>query len=75
MQDYKARQQMLQHRGITGGWLDQLPVVIGRRYGRRALKKIWFYQENVNLLIRQLPFSHFVRELLYDEKPQLTDPW
>ena len=43
--------------------------------GRHALNEIRFYQENVNLLIRQLPFSHFMRELLYDEKPQMTDPW
>ena len=46
-----------------------------RHYGRQALNEIQFYQENINLLIRQLPFSHFVRELLYDEKPQMTDPW
>ena len=53
------------------------PTSSGHRrcYGRQALNKIWFYQENVNLLIRQLPFSHFVRELLYDKKPQMTDPW
>ena len=46
-----------------------------RRYGQQTLNEIWFYQENVNLLIRQLPSSHFVRELLYEEKPQMTDPW
>ena len=39
------------------------------------MNEIQFYQENINLLIRQLPFSHFVRELLYDKKPQMTDPW
>ena len=46
-----------------------------RCYGRHALNEIRFYQENVNLLIRQLPFSCFVRELLYEEKPQMMDPW
>ena len=46
-----------------------------RCYGRPALNEIQFYQENINLLIRQLPFSHFVRELLYDGKPQMTNPW
>ena len=46
-----------------------------RHYSRRALNEIWFYQENVNLLIRQLPFSLFVREVLYDKKPQMTNPW
>ena len=25
--------------------------------------------------MRQLPFSCFIRELLYDEKPQMMDPW
>ena len=46
-----------------------------RQYGRWALNEICFYQENVNLLIQQLPFSQFVWELLYEEKPQMTDPW
>ena len=46
-----------------------------RQYRRRALNEIHFYQENVNLLIWQLPFSQFVWELLYKEKPQMTDSW
>ena len=29
----------------------------------------------MNLLIRQFLFSRFIREFLYDEKPQMTDPW
>ena len=41
----------------------------------QALNEICFYQENINLLIQQLPFSQFVRELLYNEKPQMMDPW
>ena len=59
------------YKGPTG------PTASGHRrcYGRCALNEIRFYQENVNLLIRQLPFSQFVRELLYEEKPQMTDPW
>ena len=40
-------------------------------YGRRALNEIRFYQKNVNLLIRQLPFSRFVRELLFEEKSNI----
>ena len=45
------------------------------KYGRHALNEICFYQDTVNLLIRQLPFSRFIRELLCDEKLQMTDPW
>ena len=58
------------YKGPTG------PTASGCRrwYGRHALNEIRFYQENINLLIRQLPFSCFMRELLY-EKPQMTDPW
>ena len=59
------------YKGLVG------PTSSGHRrwYGRQALNEICFYQENINLLIWQLPFSRFVRELLYNEKPQMTDPW
>ena len=46
-----------------------------RSYGRRALNEIKFYQNTYNLLICQLPFSCLVRELLYNEKPRLVDPY
>ena len=46
-----------------------------RNYGRRALNEIKFYQNTYNLLIRQLPFSHLIRELLYNEKPRSLDPY
>ena len=26
-------------------------------------------------MIQQLPFSHLIRELLYNEKPRLVDPY
>ena len=39
-----------------------------RKYGRRALNEIQFYQRNVNLLIRRLPFSRLIRELLFERK-------
>ena len=59
------------YKGLVG------PTSSGHRrwYGRQALNEICFSQENINLLIRQLPFSCFVQELLYDKKPQMTDPW
>ena len=59
------------YKGPTG------PTTGGRRrkYGRCALNEICFYQDTVNLLIRQLPFSRFIRELLYNEKPQMTNSW
>ena len=37
-----------------------------RWYGRRALNEIRFYQENVNLLIQQLPFSVCMRTALWE---------
>ena len=40
-----------------------------RSYGQRALNEICFYQKTHNLLINQLPFSHLIREFLYNEKP------
>ena len=46
-----------------------------RGYHTRAINEIRFYQRTYNLLIRQLPFSRLIRELLYEEKPCLVDPF
>ena len=74
-----AKIQSMAANATAQGYYKELvgPTSSGCRkcHNRQALNEIWFYQENVNLLIRQLPLSHFVRELLYDEKPQMTNPW
>ena len=36
-------------------------------YRVQSLREIQFYQKSVNLLIRHLPFSRLVRELIYEE--------
>ena len=46
-----------------------------RKYGRRALNEIRFYQSTYNLLIRALPFSRLIRELLSEARPNSVDPF
>ena len=43
------------------------------KYGRRALNEICFYQSTYNLLIRALPFSRLIRELLNEARPSSVD--
>ena len=53
------------------------PTQSGQRckYGTRALNDIRFYQSTYNLLIRALPFSQLIRELLYAARPRSVDPF
>ena len=53
------------------------PTQSGRRckYGTRALNEIRFYQSTYNLLIRALPFSQLIRELLNEARPRSVDPY
>ena len=46
-----------------------------RKYGRRALNEIRFYQSTYNLLIRALLFSRLIRELLSEVRPNSVDPF
>ena len=46
-----------------------------RGYGQWALNEIRFYQKTYSLMIQQLPFSHLVREVLYNERPRSLDPY
>ena len=45
------------------------------KYGTRALNEIRFYQSTYNLLIRALPFSQLIHELLYAARPRSVDPY
>ena len=45
------------------------------KYGTRALNEIRFYQSTYNLLIRALPFSRLIRELLNEARPRSVDPY
>ena len=53
------------------------PKQSGKRRGYRqwALNKIRFYQKTYSLMIQQLPFSCLIRELLYNVRPRLVDPY
>ena len=44
-----------------------------QKYRCRALNEICFYQRTYSLLLRPLPFSRLVRELLYEERPHSVD--
>ena len=74
MQNYEVRQWMLQHRGITRGWLDQLLVDVGDV----TVGELWMKSSSTRKIQsthQTVTFLTFCKELLYDEKPQMTDPW
>ena len=45
------------------------------KYGTRALNEIHFYQSTYNLLIRALPFSQLICELLSEARPRSEYPF